>query len=401
MSGSVIHFSRPAVVSACGIGTDALWRYVSSADNSAITSMRTKFGDKEFCAATVSCPLAAPSSSRYPDTHLFRIVAASLEQLGETVSSAVTRYGADRVGVCAGGCDNGSELSIAAHRQYLGNGEFPPGYVLEMQGAGYVASYIKDFFGLGGPATAIATACSSSSTAIVRAAEMIRAGICDAVIAGGADIVSDLELLGFDSMECVSPVPSNPFSVNRSGISLGEAAVFFVLSKESLVPEGPEVTLAGYGESSDAFHITSPDTEGAGAAAAMRRALESAGFGPGQLDFIALHGTGTESGDAAEARAVSAVFGPDTPCASCKSVTGHTLGAAGALSAAVCYEALFRNALPVQAWDGKRDPELPPIGITGADTAGTAREKPVRCCMSNSFGFGGVNVSLIMCKDKL
>ena len=400
MSGCVIHFSRPAVVSACGIGPDALWRCVSSADNSAVRPVRTKYGDKEFYAATLSCPLPAPASSRYPDTRLFRMVAASLEQLGEPLGSAIKRYGADRVGVCAGGCDNGSELSIEAHSQYLGSGEFPSGYTLEMQGAGYVAAFIKDSLGLGGLATAIATACSSSSTAIVRAAEMLRAGICDAVVAGGADIVSDLELLGFGSMECVSPVPSNPFSVNRSGISLGEAAAFFVLSKDSLVSEEPHVILAGYGESSDAFHITSPDTDGAGAAAAMRRALDSAGLGAGQLDFIGLHGTGTVSGDAAEARAVSAVFGPDVPCASCKSVTGHTLGAAGVLTAAVCYEALARNALPLQAWDGMQDPELPPVGIVSAGNV-TARGGQVRCCMSNSFGFGGVNVSLIMCKDRL
>lgn len=401
MSGCMIYFSSPAVVSACGIGADALWSHVSSADNSAIRPVRTKYGDREFCAATVSCPLPAPASSRYPDTHLFRMVAAALGQLEEHADCAIKKYGADRIGVCAGGCDNGSELSIQAHRRYLEGGIFPDGYRLEMQGAGYAAAYIKDFFGLGGPAAATSTACSSSSTAIVRAAEMIRAGICDAVIAGGADIVSDLELLGFDSMECVSPVPSNPFSVNRSGISLGEAAAFFVLSRDPLLPGEPKVTLAGYGESSDAFHITSPNPEGVGAAAAMCRALESAGIGPGQVDFIGLHGTGTESGDAAEARAVSAVFGPDVPCASCKSVTGHTLGAAGTLSAAVCYEALIRNAFPAQAGDGEYDPELPPIRIVCAGADMQAGGGQVRCCMSNSFGFGGVNVSLIMCKDKI
>ncbi len=205
-------------------------------------------------------------------------------------------------------------------------------------------------------------------------------------------------------MECISPRPTNPFSRNRSGISLGEAAVFFVLSKDPLLPDGPALTLAGYGESADAYHVTSPDPSGQGAVLAMEKALRSAGISAENIGYVNLHGTGTPLNDAMEAKALSHVLGSDVPCSATKSITGHSLGAAGAMSAAVCYETLVRNAgqaeatLPAQSWDGDYDADLPRLNIIDA---GNNRGRPCLqpYCMSNSFGFGGANVSLVLKRE--
>ncbi|MBQ9537661.1 MAG: 3-oxoacyl-ACP synthase, partial [Treponema sp.] len=320
------------------------------------------------------------------------------KSLDSCLVKAKSMYGVERIAVLVGGCDNGSELSLKAHRQYLETGSFPKDYKLDMQGASYVASYIKDLLKLEGPATAIATACSSSSTAMARAADMISGGICDAALVGGVDIVSDLELLGFASMECISPSPTNPFSINRMGITLGEAACFFIISRDKLLTGEPVVFLAGYGETSDAYHVTSPDPDASGAVQAMRQALDSAGIKAGQLDYVNLHGTGTHPGDAMEALAVSKALGCQIPCSASKSITGHTLGAAGAISAAICHEVLVRNRFPAQYWDGQYDSNIPRIKIVDASFSPTEK-KTLHYCMSNSFGFGGVNVSLVFGKD--
>lgn len=400
MKRDKLYISRPALVTACGIGMESLWKHLSTADNSAIRPMRSTFGGREFYAATVDDGLLSPAPAPH-DTHIMRLAQTALAELDPTLQRALSLYGNGCIGACVGGCDNGSELSIQAHKSYVESGRFPDGYRLEMQSAGGLASSLKSRYGLGGPATASATACSSSATATIKAAQLIRAGICDAMIVGGVDIVSDLELLGFDSMECISAGPSNPFSRNRSGITLGEAAVFFILSKAPISPEEPSITLAGYGETADAFHMTSPDTSAAGAVAAIRQALERAGIGAGQVDYVNLHGTGTLHGDAMEALAVSTVFGSGTPCSATKSITGHTLGAAGALALAICHETLLRNragtscCLPAQAWDGIYDTEIPNIHIVGAGDASQVKRN-VRYCMCNSFGFGGANVSLLL-----
>ncbi len=398
-----LYFSPPALISACGTGRDALWDAVSKADASAIRDYATADGNRHFPVAAISYSLPPPKKARY-DTKIIRMESVALDGLDESVTVALDRYGADRLAVAVGSCDNASETSLQGHRTFFKEGSFPTGYRLEMQGADYPATYIKERYGIRGPAVSIASACSSSASAIVKAAQLIRGGLADAVIVGGIDIASDLVLLGFASMECISPKPTNPFSRNRAGISLGEAAVFFVLSKDPLLPNGPSVTLAGYGESADAYHVTSPDPSGEGAALAMQKALRSAGIGAGEVGYVNLHGTGTQLNDAMEAKALSQVLGSDVPCSATKSITGHSLGAAGALSVSVCYETLVRNAgqaaaiLPAQSWDGDYDGDLPRLNIIDA---GNNRDRPriEPYCMSNSFGFGGANVSLILKRE--
>jgi len=215
---------------------------------------------------------------------------------------------------------------------------------------------------------------------------LIRAGLCGAVIAGGADIVSSTVFTGFHSLEAISDSLSNPLSKNRKGINLGEGAAFFLLDSAA----NSTVELLGAGESADAYHITAPGTDGTGPAQAMKAALEDAGLKAEHIGYINLHGTGTELNDKAEALALKAVFRDIPPISSTKPITGHTLGAAGALEAAICWMVLTeQRGLPVHCWDGVTDENCVVPG--GGDG-----QKAPSICMSNSFAFGGCNVSLIL-----
>jgi 3-oxoacyl-[acyl-carrier-protein] synthase-1 len=322
-------------------------------------------------------------------TRITRIINTALEQIRPAVEKAVSKYGPEKIGVCFGTCDNGSEGSSLAHRAFLEQGAFPQDYSLRYQSASYPAEFIARKLGIKGPAFTIATACASGASALVRGAELIRAGICGAVIVGGADLVSDTVLAGFHALEAVSNSLSIPFSKNRKGINLGEGAAFFLLD----TADNSVVELLGAGESADGYHITAPGADGAGPVKAMKAALLDAALEPEQVDYVNLHGTGTILNDKAEALAMTTVFRRTPPSSSTKPITGHTLGAAGALEAAICWMALNeQRGLPKHCWDGEKDDELgfyPQIPATNAPLKNGA-------CMSNSFAFGGCNVSLIL-----
>ncbi|MDR2216460.1 MAG: beta-ketoacyl-ACP synthase, partial [Nevskiaceae bacterium] len=213
----------------------------------------------------------------------------------------------------------------------------------------------------------------------------------DAVLAGGADALNRFTLAGFVALECVSPKPCNPMSVNRDGINMGEGAALFLISREP-----GEIALAGWGESSDAHHFSAPDPRGVGAVLAMRSALKMASLQPEDIDYINLHGTATVQNDAMESLAVTTVFGSSVPCSSTKPLTGHALGAAGAIEAAICWQTLrdhHSGALPVHWWDGQADPALPPLNLVAP---GHRAQRPPRRVLSNSFAFGGSNAALIL-----
>jgi 3-oxoacyl-[acyl-carrier-protein] synthase-1 len=333
-------------------------------------------------------------------TRIIRIIDAALEQIRPNVEKAIVKYGREKIGVFFGSCDNGSEGSFLAHQALIEKGSFPEDYNLSFQSASFPAEFIARKFGLSGPVFTIATACASGASAIIRGAELIRSGLCGAVIAGGADIVSQTVFAGFHSLEAISDSLTNPFSKNRKGINLGEGAAFFLLdSAESSAQDSIEsstVELLGAGESADAYHITAPGTDGAGPAKAMRAALVDAGLSPEQIGYINLHGTGTELNDKAEALAMKEVFNKAPPISSTKPITGHTLGAAGALEAAICWMVLTeQRGLPVHCWDGIVDEEIPSIESFVSPAGGNCQKTP-SICMSNSFAFGGCNVSLIL-----
>ena len=317
----------------------------------------------------------------------------AVSQIKDAVELAAGCYGRNRIGVFVGSCDNGTYYSLPAHEQFFKTGSFPSDYSFTLQKAAAPAAYLQKKLGLKGPAAACATACASSASAIVKACQLIKAGFCDAAVVGGVDIASRIVLSGFGALEALSPGRTNPFSRNRDGISLGDGAAFFVIAKEDLWGTGMQ--LLGWGESSDANHMTAPEESGAGAAEAIKKALASANLKPSDIDYINLHGTGTKLNDLMESRAVDEVFGPGMPPASStKPVTGHTLGAAGALELAVCYSIINAGdgKLPPQLWDGEKDEGLEPLNFVEKERT----YNDIRICMSNTFGFGGCNVSLII-----
>jgi len=281
-----------------------------------------------------------------------------------------------------------SEAAIAAQ---VRDGAFPAHFDVRQQEIGSPALMLAELLGLGGPAYVISTACSSSAKAMASAARLLNAGICDAVLTGGADSLCAFTIAGFAALESVSETRCNPMSVGRRGINIGEAAALFLMTRES----GP-VCLAGWGETSDAHHISAPEPSGAGALAAMREALRRAGMAPDQIDYLNLHGTATLQNDAMESRAVHALFGESLPCSSTKPLTGHTLGAAGALEAAIAWLSLADNPqglLPPHWWDGQRDATLPGIALVAP---GQSLGRPLHAVLSNSFAFGGSNAALVL-----
>jgi 3-oxoacyl-[acyl-carrier-protein] synthase I len=394
-----VYFSTPGVICSAGNGCEELWTACTAGSQTGIKKIESLSG-KEFYVGRIADENLKKTNARF-DMRLIRIADAALNQLNQVIGAIIEKYGKHRVAVCVGSCDNGTEFSFEAHRKYLFTGKFPGEYSLEMQGADYPATYVSEKYEVTGPSIAFSTACSSSAGAIIKAAEFIRSGIADAVIVGGVDVISDTVLLGFDSLEAVSSGITNPFSVNRLGITLGEGAAFFVMTKD--VPAGSvAVRLLGYGETADAYHMTSPDPEGTCPAEAMRQALRRAGLSAQDIDYVNLHGTGTKFNDSMEAKAVNNVFRDlNTPVSTTKPLMGHTLGAAGALEAAVCWTAIMENKtageifLPVQVWDGEQDPSLPVINIISKGKPAVNRGR-VNVCMSNSFAFGGSNVSLIL-----
>lgn len=319
------------------------------------------------------------------------LLLTALAELGPVLDAAIARWGRDRVGVVLGTSTSGIGESERAMAAYLATGELPPEFHLGQQELGSPARAVTGLLGLAGPASVISTACSSSARALASAARLLRLGVCDAVLAGGADSLCRFTIAGFRALDAVSESRCNPMSVHRCGINIGEGAAVFLVTRE---PGG--VRLAGWGESSDAHHVSAPQPDGLGAIAAMRGALQRAGIGPEQVDYVNLHGTATVQNDAVESRAVHDVLGADVPASSTKPLTGHTLGAAGAVEAGLCWLTLRGNDeghLPPHWWDGSPDPALAPLDLVAP---GRVLGRPVRHALSNSFAFGGSNAALVL-----
>lgn len=336
--------------------------------------------------------LAVPPGTPLPlqgrNNALLELALADIEP---AVREAIARHGPDRVAVVLGTSTSGVGESEAAHRHWLAHGRWPAGFHYAQQEMGTPAHYLAWRLGLRGPAQVISTACSSSAKALASAARLLAAGLADAVVAGGADSLCAFTVAGFSALGSVAPERCLPFSRHRCGINIGEGAALFLLSREP----GP-VRLSGWGESSDAHHMSAPEPGGRGAERAIREALGRAGLAPADIDYINLHGTATPQNDAMEAGVVARVFGAGTPCSSTKPLTGHTLGAAGAIEAALCWLMLAENPgrlLPPHWWDGAADPELAPVGLVAP---GAQAAQAPRRVLSQSFAFGGSNAALVL-----
>jgi 3-oxoacyl-[acyl-carrier-protein] synthase-1 len=308
------------------------------------------------------------------------------------VHGAIGRLGSDRVGLFLGTSTSGIlESEMAYRRRDAASGALPGDFIYHGSQNSYsLGDFVRRLLGLAGPVQVISTACSSSAKVFCSAERMIRAGLIDAALVGGVDSLCLTTLYGFHSLELAAPTACRPYDMERNGLSLGEAAAFALLVRgDSPEAEGSTVYLCGYGESSDAHHMSTPRPDGQGAQMAMRGALRRAGVAPEGVDYINLHGTATPSNDAAEGAAVRQVLGSATPCSSTKGLTGHTLGAAGALESVVCALALENQTAPAGANTRVVDP-----GIS-IDYLLQSRPKAMRFALSNSFGFGGSNCSLL------
>jgi 3-oxoacyl-[acyl-carrier-protein] synthase I len=323
-----------------------------------------------------------------------RLAEIALAQDGfvDAVRGAVERHGAGRIGLFVGTSTSGilqSELAFRARDAVTGGlpKEF---HYAETHNTGSLAAYLRARLGIAGPGFVVSCACASSAKAFGNAARMIAAGLCDAAIVGGADSLCLTTLYGFHSLSLNAPGPCRPFDAEREGISIGEAAGFVLLERPSSRGDADEVRLLGVGESNDAHHMSSPHPEGAGARLAMERALASSGLTRDGIDYINLHGTATRVGDSAEDTAVFGLFGDAPARGSTKGHTGHTLGAAGVVEAIISALAIQNDLLP-----GCPHTETIDSAFRGQYQLVSERARIDRV-LSNSFGFGGSNCSLVL-----
>ena len=316
-----------------------------------------------------------------------RLAQLGLEQDGfrEAVERARSKYGPKRVAVLLGTSTSGILQTELAYRVRGVAGELPAGFDYRHgQNLFSVTDYVRRSLGLEGPAATISTACSSSAKVFASASRYIEAGVADAAVVGGVDSLCLTTIHGFTSLQLVSDEPCRPFDAARKGMNIGEAAGYALVEKT-----GSDVNLVGYGESSDAHHMSTPHPEGEGALAAMRQALERGGLDPEDIDYVNAHGTATPANDRSEDRALVRLFGNRVPVSSTKSLTGHTLGAAGIIEAIVCFLALEHDLIPATANTSRLEPGLESQIVL------ETRSAPVRHALSNSFGFGGSNCSLV------
>jgi len=283
------------------------------------------------------------------------------------------------------------QAELAFRHRDPGTGALPSGFhYAGTQNSYSLADFVRRYLGLQGPACVVSTACSSSAKVFGNAARMMAAGVCDAAVVGGVDSLCLTTLYGFHSLELTARGPCRPFDAERDGISIGEGAGFALLERVDARPDAGAAQLLGIGESSDAHHMSTPHPDGLGARLAMQRALEFAGLAATDIEYVNLHGTGTRTNDSAEDRAVSSLFDAETPCNSTKGATGHLLGAAGITEALICLLALERGFLPGSAHTRGVDPAMQCNYLVEPRTARVGR------VLSNSFGFGGSNCSLVL-----
>ncbi|WP_417844657.1 beta-ketoacyl-[acyl-carrier-protein] synthase family protein [Thalassospira sp.] len=349
-------------------------------------------------------PAALPKHLHHHDTRNNRLLWAASGQISECIEATIARYGAGRIGIILGTSTSGIDEGTQSYRHYLQQGALPGNFSYAGQEIGAPADFLREALGLNGPSYVISTACSSSAKVFSAGQRLIRAGICDAVLIGGVDSLCSLTIAGFAALQSVAAGLCTPMSTNRDGINIGEGAAVFMMRRDEA-----DIALLGVGETSDAHHPNAPHPDGIGARAAMQQALDQAGLQPSDIAYLNMHGTATPLNDSMEAKAIHDLFGDNVPVSSTKPMTGHTLGAAGAIEAAILYLALTDVStggrdgqshgprLPRHIWDGARDDNLPDLMlVTDQNNRVAPGEK--YAMLSNSFAFGGSNAAVILAK---
>jgi 3-oxoacyl-[acyl-carrier-protein] synthase-1 len=392
MNAPRVYLHALGMINALGGDVEAIVPALAAGHAPGMGMAHTGIGKAFVGCVTAPLELAPPASLARYDCRNNRLLLAALTQIAPAVGAARERYGAYRIGVVLGTSTSGIEAAEAAFVYQAQAGNFPASFNYRQMEIGTAAPFAAAAFDLHGPAFTISTACTSSAKAFVSARRLLQLQLCDAVVVGGVDSLCELTVQGFASLESTSAVRTNPMSRNRCGINVGEGAAVLLMSRD----EGP-VVLAGVGESSDAHHISAPDPHGVGGELALRAALADAGLAPSAIGYVNLHATATRKNDEIEAQLMARVFAGGVAASGTKPLTGHQLGAAGATELGFAWLTLARDgvALPRHLWDGEADPALPPL-----DLVESARYLPrgtgTQYVMSNSFAFGGSNVSLIL-----
>ncbi len=390
MNGPRCYIQTLGIAGALGCGREAVSSALFAGDCSGMVLEEGWLPGEPARVGRVRAELPA-LDARHPayDCRTNRLLMLALGQMAPALEAALAQVDPQRFGVVVGTSTAGIAEGEAAMAARLRDGRYPAGFHYSRQEMSSSAPFLAAELGVSGPAYVVSTACTSGAKAIAAACRLIRVGVCDAVVAGGADSLCKLTVNGFAALESTSAELCNPLSRNRRGINLGEGVALMLITRAPA-----PVEILGCGESSDAYHISAPDPEGRGAEGAMRAALKDAGLSARAVDYVNLHATGTPKNDHMEAHAVTRVFPRSTACSGTKPLTGHTLGAAGAIEAAFCWLALRDGRLPPHVWDGQTDPELPELRpvVPGE----RFRRSGDRVCVSNSFAFGGSNASLVL-----
>jgi 3-oxoacyl-[acyl-carrier-protein] synthase-1 len=390
-----VYLHALGMVNALGHDADAVRHAVIAAkadDSSGMGAIATAQGQVYVGAVTTPLDHAPSSELARFDCRHNRLLLAALAQIAPAIDAARADFGADRIGVVLGTSASGIREAEVALAQRARTGEFPAAFDYRQMEIGMAGPFAAAALQVGGPAFTVSTACTSSAKAFTSARRLLQLNLCDAVVVGGVDALCEMTMQGFASLESISPVRSNPMSVNRRGINIGEGAAVFVMRRDEAA-----VFMAGAGESSDAHHISSPDPLGVGSEIALRAALADAGIGAAAIHYVNLHATATRKNDEMEAHLMARVFPEGVATSGTKPMTGHLLGAAGATELGLAWLALsYPDApLPRHLWDGQADSAVPVLDlIEGARFL--PRHGGTHYVMSNSFAFGGSNASIVL-----
>ncbi|WP_215410297.1 beta-ketoacyl-ACP synthase [Janthinobacterium sp. JC611] len=391
MTGLTVYLNDCGIVCALGASRDEVRARLFAADSGVLPTDRHTPG-RVLPLGVVDAALPAMAQHGIAArSRNNRMALAALAQIRPAVEQAIARYGADRVAVVIGTSTSGIGETEEAICQHVAGGGLPDAFHYGQQEMASPALMLADELGIDGPALVHSSACSSSAKAMASAARLIRMGLCDAVLTGGVDTLCGFTVAGFSALASVSERRCNPLGADRDGINIGEGAALFLMTAQPAA-----VALRGWGESSDGHHMSAPDPEGGGARLAIGQALARAGITAAQVDYVNLHGTATQQNDAMESRVVAELFGGHVMASSTKPLTGHALGAAAAIEAALCWLAMQddneQGLLPPHLWDGVADDALPALRLA---LPGARLGRPLDWALSNSFAFGGSNAALL------
>ena len=376
-------------VSAAGVTLEATKEALFSDEPKALTVYPGLLGEIALAYGLVKEAGPVTGNFAFDLTRTNRLIDLCLKGM-TGLTDALARYAPERIAVVVGATTSGMRELEEGVRVLLQTGQTPGGFTPDVLNLSGPALHLADRVGAAGPVYTVSNACASGALALASAASLIKAGAADAVVAGGIDGFSRFTTSGFYALGALSLVQCRPFAADRSGINLGEGGALMLLTKE----ESP-VQLAGFAHTCDAYHPSAPDPEGIEVSKAMQMALAAAGLAPTAVDFVSAHGTATPLNDAMEAKAVNRVFGAQTPVASLKGLTGHTLAGAGALQAAFAWILLTMNPegrLPVNTLSPVKDPALAAIDLV---TEPRVIGRKIKAVAGNAFAFGGANASLV------